>query len=101
MRVRHGPHYETDDAAFPAEAYTCRSYPGVACYVLGWETEPDEDTAWTGYENRTGSVVLVMVGDDHHFTADPEDVTPLDRSAYCGQCGQVGCSHDGYDREGK
>jgi hypothetical protein len=68
---------------------------GIAFYALGWETEPDEDTHWSGIENRTGRVVVVMVGDDRHFAEDPEDLTPLDREAYCGECGQVGCAHDG------
>lgn len=88
-------HYETDDASFPADAYTTCDMDGVACYVLGWHTEPDEDTEWSGYETRTGQVVLVMVGDDCHFLYDPEDIKPLEREEYCGVCGQIGCGHDG------
>jgi len=90
--------YETDAEAFPAHAYKVRHGSGVAWYVLGWETEPDEDTEWSGYENRTGRVVCVMVGDDRHFTFDPDDITPLARKDYCGECGQMGCNHDGLDR---
>lgn len=90
--------YERDDAAFPADAYTAFPDDGVAWYVLGWETEPDEDTEWSGYEVRTGRVVARMVGDDRDFTFDPEDLSPLEREAYCGVCGQVGCGHDGLDR---
>jgi len=30
---------------------------------------------------------------------DPDDVTPIAREAYCGVCGQMGCGHDGLDRE--
>lgn len=47
---------------------------------------------------RTGQVVCVMVGDDRHWAFDPEDVQPLEREEYCGECGQIGCGHDGYDR---
>lgn len=93
-------HFEEDDSAFPAEAYTVAGWgQGIAWHVLGWETEPDEDTDWSGYEVRTGNVVARMVGDDRDFSIDPEDVTPLDREDYCGSCGQVGCTHDGLDRE--
>lgn len=87
------PHYETDEQAFPADAYTVRQYPGVAWHVYGWETVPDEDTEWSGIENRTGRVVAVMVGDDRRFSLDPSDVEPLDREQYCGSCGQIGCAH--------
>lgn len=90
---------EADDATFSADAYTVSGYRGIAWHVLGWETEPDEDTEWSGYKVRTGRVVAVMVGDDRHFTFEPDELSPLGREAYCGICGQVGCSHDGYDRE--
>lgn len=93
------PHYESDDKAFPADAYTVRGYSGIAWYVYGWETEPDCDTEWSGYEMRTGRIVAVMVGDDRRFTFDLDEIAPLPRTAYCGVCGQIGCSHDGLDRE--
>ena len=90
--------YVIDDQAFPADAYTTRDYPGIAWRVFGWETEPDEETEWTGLEQKTGKIVCVMVGDDRPFLYDPEDVTPLEREEYCGVCGQIGCGHDGLDR---
>lgn len=93
-------HYEGDDTAFPADAYRVKNRGvAVAWHVLGWETEPDEDTEWSGYEQRTGRVVLQMVGDDAHHVYDPEDIEPLPRKEYCGSCGQIGCSADGWDRE--
>lgn len=92
------PHVETDDATFNADAYQVAGYRGIAWYVLGWETEPDEDTEWSGYENRTGNVVCVMVGDDRRHMFEPEELTPIAREEYCGECGQVGCRHDGLDR---
>ncbi len=91
-------HYESDRETFNADAYTVKGSGRVAWHVLGWETEPDEDTEWSGYEQRTGRVVAIMVGDDHCFTFDPADVTPLPREDYCGECGQIGCTHDGLDR---
>jgi len=95
MRNRH---YETDDETFNADAYTVKGYQGIAFHVLGWETEPDEDTEWSGYENRTGNVLAVMVGDDKRHKVDPEDLIPIARKDYCGECGQMGCQHDGLDR---
>ena len=38
-----------------------------------------------------------MVGDDRHFTFDPDELTPIKRRDYCGECGQIGCTHDGHD----
>ena len=91
--------YEVDDAAFPADAYRVDGWgQGIAWHALGWEIQPNEDTEWTGYEVRTGNVVMMMVGDDRHFVEDPEDITPLKREEYCGECGQVGCCHDGLQR---
>jgi hypothetical protein len=93
-------HHETDDETFSADAYTVKRYSdGIAWAVLGWETAPDEDTEWSGYERRTGQVVCRMIGDDRNFVFDPDDLTPLDREDYCGECGQIGCCHDGLDRE--
>ena len=91
--------YERDDKAFPADAYTVDDYgSGIAWHALGWHTEPDEDTQWSGYEQRTGNVVMVMIGDDRKFSYDPDDIHALEREAYCGECGQIGCGPDGLDR---
>ena len=43
-------------------------------------------------------VTVVMVGDDRRYVVDREDCTPIKRRAYCGQCGQIGCTHDGLER---
>ena len=95
----HRIHFEEDDETFSADAYRVAGFSGVACSVLGWETEPTEDTEWDGIEERTGRVVVVMVGDDARHVVDEDDIAPLDRAAYCGACGQMGCTHDGYDRD--
>lgn len=92
-------HYE-DAPEYPAEAYTVSGWgKGIAFWVRGWETEPDEDTEWSGYENRTGRLIMTMVGDDAHHSVDPDDVSPLNDDAYCHECGQVGCTHDGRSRD--
>ena len=91
-------HYERDDTTFPAHAYTVCGWRGTAFSILGWETEPDEDTEWSGVETRTGSVVAVMVGDHKRHLVDRADITALAREDYCGECGQIGCAHDGLVR---
>ena len=92
--------YEEDNEAWPEDqAYTVRGYKGIAWRALGWETKPTEDAEWDGIEERTGNVVCIMIGDDCRFSFDPDDATPLEREAYCSVCGQIGCSHDGYERE--
>jgi|SRR4051812_44655884 hypothetical protein len=85
------PNYEEDAEKFPHDAYRVRGYDGVAFYVLGWETQPDEDTDWSGYEQRTGRVLAVMIGDDERRPVDPDDLAPLKGSEYCRSCGQIGC----------
>jgi hypothetical protein len=93
-------HYEKA-AEYEADAYTIAgSHAGVAWYVLGWETEPDEETEWTGMEPRTDRLVVCMVGDDCHYAVETDEVVELAREDYCGECGQVGCTHDGLPREG-
>lgn len=84
-------HYEADPEQFPAPAYKVAGWAGVAFWILGWETEPDEDTEWTGQENRTGRVVGVMVGDDTRHVLDEDQLTPLTEEDYCPGCGQIGC----------
>lgn len=66
---------------------------GVAFRVQGWETEPDEDTEWSGYEQATGKVLVRMVGDDVLYAIWPDELEPLDEEAFCGECGQIGCGH--------
>lgn len=66
--------------------------PGIAFYVHRFETQPDDDTEWTGIEPETGMVEVVMVGDDRVHVVDPNDLSPLEDDEYCPECGQIGCS---------
>lgn len=79
------------DPQFSGKGFVHDHDPRVAWRVLGWETEADEDTEWTGIRPRTGYLCCVMVGDDriHRFT--PEDMLELAEDAYCPECGAVGC----------
>ena len=55
MRTKHweaAPEYKG--------AYAVKGWGnGIAFRVVGWETEPDEDTEWSGYESRTGWLLSV------------------------------------------
>jgi hypothetical protein len=85
-------HYEADVAEFPrGQAYRVKGCGAVAWCILGWETVPDEDTVWSGYEARTGRVVACMIGDDRLTPLDREDLMAIEEDEFCGSCGQIGC----------
>ncbi len=90
--------YNFETAEEYPDTYRIKGWPAVAWHVRGWQTEPDADTEWSGYEVRTGALVCTMVGDDALHLVDPDDVVALPREDYCGECGQIGCGHDGLDR---
>ncbi|MFQ5668553.1 MAG: hypothetical protein ACE5I7_19280 [Candidatus Binatia bacterium] len=71
--------------------YHVDGWEGIAFHAIRMETEPDEDTVWSGFENETGRVVVRMVGDDRDFAVEVEDLTPLPEEDYCSGCGQIGC----------
>jgi hypothetical protein len=86
-------------------AYTVAGYRGIAWSYDGPELADEYDpetgenvTEWSGYQVETGMVLCHMIGDDRTFVFAPDDLEPLAREDYCGECGQVGCAHDGYDR---
>lgn len=79
--------------------YAVAGFDGVAFYLRGYVETADEATEWTGelvadYEQ----VRAVMVGDDREHIVSVDDLTPLEDDDYCGQCGQIGCGHDGRER---
>ena len=92
------PTYEVDEKEFSADAYKVEGYKGIAWNVLGWETQADEDTELTGISERTGKVIAVMIGDDRYFTFEVDEIHPIQREEFCGECGQIGCGHDGLVR---
>ena len=107
---------------FPGR-YTIRKFSGVAFYIKGYaqiwepytylahyndcetpERDPEEcckvemesdDGEWT---DDTSTLLAVMVGDDHEYRVSPDDITPIEEGDYCHECGQIGCTADGYDR---
>lgn len=76
---------DEEDGPLLGETVTLRRYTGIACRVV--EDKPSSTL-----------VSIVMVGDDRRQQVDRDEVTPIEREAYCGECGQIGCSHDGLER---
>ena len=94
--------------------YRIAGYGGIAWYLRSYakqyteesweyiEGDPDDQGSYMYNEPEEiedrSRVIAVMVGDDREFEVDIEDITLLPREDFCGQCGQIGCTHDGYDR---
>lgn len=79
--------------------YAVDGYGGIAFYLLGYVERGTAETEWTGERvTDTDWVRAVMVGDDREHKIETCDLTPLDDDNYCGQCGQIGCGHDGRER---
>ena len=74
--------------------YRVDGIPGIAFYLTGFYSEPDEDTIWTGFERVDETrVIAIMVGDDRKHIVDVSDLTLLNENDYCPECGQIGCTH--------
>lgn len=91
--------------------YSVDGWSGIAVYIAGYSTreveietaeDVDGETLYS-YECETvedrSFVYVVMVGDDRRHLVDVDDLTILDDLDYCAECGQIGCPHDGRDRE--
>lgn len=79
--------------------FAVAGYGGIAFYSLGYAFLDSPDYEWTGVrEVDHENVRMVMVGDDREHIIPVEDLTPLEDEDYCGQCGQIGCTHDGRER---
>jgi hypothetical protein len=97
--------------------YSVRGYGGIAFYLLGYDTEwtpeewiliegedPEEESSYLYNEPEEipccyDRVRAVMVGDDHVHSVDVDDLTVIGELDYCAECGQIGCAHDGRDRD--
>lgn len=98
--------------------YRVKGYGGVAWHLLGYqqrwrETEPElvcedvehdhDDLCYLLNEPEQVEdrdwVQAVMVGDDTIHQIEVEDLTVLPREDFCGECGQIGCTHDGLERD--
>lgn len=78
-----------DGDSFVGTAVTVESYKGVAFRI---------DAVSLPFPAER--VQAHMIGDDRTFEFDRDEVVVLEREAFCGECGQIGCTHDGLDRDG-
>lgn len=102
-----------NDIDFDA-AYKVKRSMGVAYRLLGWaakrvpvmcfvndeegnevEVESNEFEDVPDFDN----VIAIMVGDDRRHTIDKDDLIKIDEDDFCHVCGQIGCCHDGRERE--
>jgi hypothetical protein len=63
--------------------YRVKDKPGVAWWI----------DKVCDYHYPPACVTAVMVGDDHRWHIDLEDLVAIDDDEYCGGCGQIGCGH--------
>lgn len=91
--------------------YSVAGYRGVAFYLKGYSKKYERSQYWDDHVggfvdsdefdevDDESQVIAVMVGDDREHIVDVEDLTVLGELDYCAECGQVGCTHDGRERE--
>jgi hypothetical protein len=76
------------------------SMRGIAFWLKGYATHIVEyGDGFEEEETDYSFVKAVMVGDNREHIIDVDDLTLLDENDYCHVCGQVGCQHDGLDRD--
>lgn len=92
-----------------ADGLKVKGYRGVAFWAAGhpitrgeeWVPDPEapEGGFWEATETlETGQLVAIMYGDNRRHVIDADDAEPIQREAFCGECGQTGCTHDGLTR---
>ena len=77
--------------------YAHEDFAGIALYVRGPVQLYDLETEQT--VDDADRVRVVMVGDDREHVVFRDDLRAIDDLDYCLQCGQIGCAHDGRDRD--
>jgi hypothetical protein len=78
--------------AFEGIAVSVIEYPYIRT-MYDWSEDMEVD------EEHYESAVVRMVGDDAKHVVEVHDLKPLDEDDYCHECGQIGCTHDGRDRD--
>lgn len=93
--------------------YTVAGFAGIAFYFAGYaktwtegewvflgddNDDPDDEANYVydepeQVEDRSRAR-MVMVGDDHVFEIDVDDLTQISEDDYCHECGQIGCRGD-------
>lgn len=83
-----GPHVHFSRWTGPliTETISARYQPGVAFRVRHHSIERQE-------------VIAIPIGDDREWRFSTDDIIVIARESFCGECGQIGCTHDGLDRD--
>lgn len=101
---------QTEQTLDFSATYEVTGGPAVAWQILGYVRTPivdaetgEELRVWMGelddaYHIDRMQVSACMIGDNRIHVIDVDDLVELDELAYCGECGQIGCGHDGRDR---
>jgi len=82
--------------------YRVDGWPGIAVWVKQWPyIERDYDFDLDEYFDfpHDDRAIVVMVGDNREHMVDVDDLTKIEDDDYCHSCGQIGCGHDGIDRD--
>lgn len=93
----------------PDVKYRVEGFGGVACRFVGYPQRYEPYTDEEGFVETgegewvddldSGRVLVVMVGDDYKHSVLESNCTPIGDTDYCAECGQIGCTHDGRERE--
>lgn len=80
--------------------YKVAGHGGVAFRAIGhplqmyeyiYHEAEDEFGYESVFEADYSQVIAIIVGDDYQWTFDVDDLTPLEDTDYCSECGQIGC----------
>ena len=81
-----GTDWVDDDEDFPRGTHIeAEAMRGIAFRVLECEFAGEQ-------------VHARMVGDDRIHTLWRDEIKKIDREDFCAECGQIGCTHDGLER---
>ncbi len=109
--MRHGWTARRDTCTkCTAEGLKVKGWAGVAFWTAGHPIADacgecdscqagEPEICDNGRQPDAGRLIVVMVGDDTPHEIDADDAEPVAREGFCGECGQLGCGHDGLSRE--
>jgi hypothetical protein len=98
VRCRNRYYLRLDGQHRSGAVYKVAGWPQVACRLVGEMVEVADDGDGGEVYDPSGLFGVVMVGDDFVHLVEPDRLVPVEREEYCGECGQLGCAHDGLDR---
>ena len=83
---------------FKGIALRISGYPKVWVPYTSLEIDDDgneyeEDSGEWKLDETSGSIYVVMVGDDYKNLVDVSDLTVISEDDFCDGCGQIGCGH--------